>query len=74
MPACANLPLPNLLALTSRLRWLKAARPEQITPDPPATKDWRIWLILAGRGWGKTRTGAEDIAHFALWNEACASA
>ena len=25
-------------------------------------------MILAGRGWGKTRTGAEDIAHFALWN------
>lgn len=23
---------------------------------------WFIWLILAGRGWGKTRTGAEDIA------------
>ena len=23
---------------------------------------------MAGRGWGKTRTGAEDIAHFALWN------
>lgn len=20
---------------------------------------WRVWLILAGRGWGKTRTGAE---------------
>jgi len=23
--------------------------------------DWRIWLILAGRGFGKTRTGAEWI-------------
>lgn len=22
---------------------------------------WRVWLILAGRGWGKTRTGAEWI-------------
>lgn len=27
-----------------------------------------MWLVLAGRGWGKTRTGAEDIASFALWN------
>jgi phage terminase large subunit-like protein len=27
---------------------------------PPAG-DWRTWLILAGRGWGKTRTGAEWI-------------
>lgn len=25
-------------------------------------------MILAGRGWGKTRTGAEDIAFYALWN------
>jgi phage terminase large subunit-like protein len=28
--------------------------------------DWLIWLILAGRGWGKTRTGAEDVVKFAL--------
>ncbi len=25
-------------------------------------------MILAGRGWGKTRTGAEDIAAYVLWN------
>ena len=43
---------------------MQTARPEQITP----THDWRIWLVLAGRGWGKTRTSAEDIAHYALWN------
>lgn len=29
---------------------------------PPG--DWRTWLILAGRGWGKTLTGAEDVAAF----------
>lgn len=33
------------------------ARPEQITPDG----DWDIWLIMSGRGWGKTRTGAEWV-------------
>lgn len=33
------------------------ARPDQIAPDG----DWDIWLALAGRGWGKTRTGAEWI-------------
>ena len=22
---------------------------------------WRTWLILAGRGWGKSRTGAEWV-------------
>ena len=30
-------------------------RPSQKTPSG----DWRVWLILAGRGYGKTRTGAE---------------
>lgn len=33
------------------------ARPDQIEPDG----DWDIWLCLAGRGWGKTRTGAEWV-------------
>ena len=33
------------------------ARPEQIIPDG----DWEIWLVLAGRGFGKTRTGAEAV-------------
>jgi phage terminase large subunit-like protein len=27
---------------------------------PPAG-DWRVWLLLAGRGFGKTRTGAEYV-------------
>ncbi len=27
-----------------------------------------MWLALAGRGWGKTRTGAEDVAWFACAN------
>lgn len=40
-----------------RYRWTFWARDEQL---PPAG-DWLIWLILAGRGWGKTRTGAEWI-------------
>ncbi len=51
------------------MRWLKTARPEQITPPNTPQNNWRIWLILAGRGWGKTRTGAEDIAAYALWND-----
>lgn len=33
------------------------ARPEQIMPEG----DWAIWLVLAGRGWGKSRTGAEAV-------------
>lgn len=38
------------------------ARPDQILPDG----DWRIWLAKAGRGWGKTRTGAEAVRE---WSE-----
>lgn len=32
----------------------------------PPPGDWRWWLILAGRGWGKSRTGAEWINAKAL--------
>ena len=41
--------------------WGFWARPEQVPPvrDVP----WQIWLILTGRGWGKTRTGAEWVRH-----------
>ncbi len=44
--------------------WLSTARPTQLTPQG----DWNIWLILAGRGWGKTRTGAADAMLYALRN------
>jgi phage terminase large subunit-like protein len=41
-------------------RWEAIARPAQLPPRG----DFRAWLILAGRGWGKTRTGAETIARW----------
>lgn len=37
--------------------WRFWGRPTQV---PPAG-DWRMWLLLAGRGFGKTRTGAEWV-------------
>ena len=37
--------------------WQFWARPEQLAPEG----EWLIWLILTGRGWGKTRTGAEWV-------------
>lgn len=37
--------------------WRFWARPEQLPPSG----GWRIWLVLAGRGFGKTRTGAEWV-------------
>ncbi len=38
--------------------WHAWARPNQIAPPG---SDWSNWLILAGRGFGKTRTGAEAV-------------
>jgi phage terminase large subunit-like protein len=28
---------------------------------PPQTEGWRVWLLMAGRGFGKTRAGAEWV-------------
>jgi phage terminase large subunit-like protein len=39
--------------------WGFWARPEQLEPEG----DWNIWVALAGRGWGKTRAGAEWVRH-----------
>lgn len=38
-----------------RYEWRIWARKEQVQPKG----NWLVWLILAGRGFGKTRTGAE---------------
>jgi phage terminase large subunit-like protein len=50
------------------------ARPAQLPPPG----DWTIWLICAGRGFGKTRTGAEwvreSVKHFPLVNMIAATA
>jgi len=45
-----------------RGEWWWEGRPEQFPPDG----DWFVWLILSGRGWGKTRTGAEWLIEQAL--------
>lgn len=37
--------------------WQFFARPKQVAPPG----NWNIWLILAGRGWGKTQTGAQWV-------------
>ena len=41
----------------ARYDWRAKARPDQLAPDGA----WRTWLILAGRGWGKSRSGAEWV-------------
>jgi phage terminase large subunit-like protein len=37
--------------------WEFTARREQLAPPG----DWRVWMIMAGRGFGKTRAGAEWV-------------
>ena len=42
--------------------WEGWARDDQLPPlSTPAGKPWRTWLVLGGRGSGKTRTGAEWV-------------
>jgi len=67
----ASLPKPQRDALLSQLTaaeiedliydWRFHARPNQLEPEG----DWRTWLLLAGRGFGKTRTGAETVRGWA---------
>src|SRR3546814_5240068 len=51
------LPYTTLFRSAIKRDWRFWARPEQQPPEG----DWRTWLILAGRGFGKTRTGAEWV-------------
>ncbi len=48
-------------AVTWQLKWMKQAHKHQIEP---VGDWWNIWLMLAGRGAGKTRAAAETLA---LW-------
>lgn len=44
-----------------RYHWSFWARPAQMLPDGA----WSVWAIIAGRGFGKTRTGAETVREWA---------
>ena len=47
--------------LTSWCPWARGAQ------EPPGG-DWRVWLLMAGRGFGKTRAGAEWVHYLAEEN------
>ena len=53
----------------SKLRWDWSfwARPNQLPPQG----DWNTWVVLAGRGFGKTRMGSEWIRKLAHENPGC---
>lgn len=42
----------------ARYTWAFYARPKQL---PPTDGDWRFWIVQAGRGFGKTKVGAEWV-------------
>lgn len=42
--------------------WWWTGRPEQFAPKGM----WMVWLILSGRGWGKSRTGSEWLIDKAM--------
>ena len=50
-------------------KWAATARPAQLPPPG----DWRQWLIIGGRGSGKTRAGAEWVRALALGLQPIAS-
>ena len=45
----------HIVMLNHRRDWIRDARPAQLPPPG----DWLVWFLVAGRGFGKTRTGAE---------------
>lgn len=49
--------------------WTFWGRPSQLIPGTSGAaiqqQEWRFWLALAGRGWGKTLTGAQTVRQWA---------
>ena len=55
-----RLPAPTRAAVLAHAGWVASAHPYQI--PPPLDQEYLVWMLLAGRGAGKTRSAAE-----ALW-------
>lgn len=82
-----QLPLNDLTAMVARQEWLVRTieRPDQRPPHETWTAesapspdlvgkwrdDWFMWLMMAGRGSGKTRAGAEDAWWFGYTHPGC---
>jgi phage terminase large subunit-like protein len=53
-------------ALAILYDWHTWARPNQLQPQtPPEGVPWYVWMLLGGRGMGKTKTGAETLREWA---------
>ena len=49
-------------ALMLQAEWVATARPKQLLWYPATSDEWRVCFVRAGRGFGKTRMGAEMAA------------
>lgn len=54
-------------AIDLRYTWTAWARDKQLE-EIEAPGDWTIWLLLAGRGFGKSRVGSEQVIKWA-WED-----
>jgi phage terminase large subunit-like protein len=59
--------LPKERAFRLKYTWKAWARDKQLAPDG----EWSTWVIKAGRGFGKTRTGAEYVIEKAKQYPGC---
>lgn len=50
--------------------WKSWGRPEQFAPSWK-TAPWNVWAVVAGRGFGKTRAGAEWVREMAMKHPGC---
>jgi phage terminase large subunit-like protein len=55
-----SLPEPAVRAIAEEW-WWQAHGGQSEPPSAPGGEPWRIWAIVAGRGFGKTRAGAEWV-------------
>lgn len=60
----AKLPKDTFAFLKWQMEWTSTARPNQIPPelDPETGLPWLEYGAMSGRGWGKTKCGAEWLA------------
>ena len=61
----ANLSYQRKVATNLLIEWYNKARKNQVITE---SDQYNIHLFLAGRGWGKTLTGAYDIVQYCLEN------
>lgn len=62
--ADSQIAMAHIAAARATSRWADASKRHQMLPEG----DWSVWLLLAGRGAGKTRTAAEHLRDWAWEN------